>query len=349
MPCSLVRDDYLSQSSCALTTAGVKQLIFWAFGLVAIASVSLYIAYTFTPWPRALRVRLDYDGDSKEIAAMLASLVPPGVTAILDQPYDLNNPSVRLDVFHPADGAGPRTTVVWIHGGGWLSGSKSFVANYLKILAAKGFTVVGVGYSLAPGATYPTPVRQVNAALGYLVQNAARLQVDPSRIVLAGDSAGPQIALQVATLILQPSYAQLMGLRPTLAKDQFAGLLFYCGLYWIDPAEIGNHDFETELWAYSGTRDFMADKTFAKAWVMERLNGEFPPAFVSVGSEDGLRPQSIAFADTLEKAGVRVERLIFPTDHKPPLSHEYQFDLRRPEAQQALSQSVDFLKSLQRR
>lgn len=326
----------------------MKQIILWTFGLLTIASTALIVAYTFTPWPRALRVRWDYDGDGKAVAEMLAPLVPPGVTAILDQPYDPANPDVRLDVFHPAEGATARTTVVWIHGGGWLSGSKDFIANYARILASKGFTVAVVGYSLAPGAIYPTPVRQVNTALGYLVQNAARLQVEPSRIVLAGDSAGPQIALQVATLILQPSYAQIMGTQPTLKKDQLAGLLFYCGLYWIDPADIDNHYFQTELWSYAGTKDFMADRRFATAWVMDRLNGEFPPAFVSVGSEDGLRPQSIAFADKLEKAGVRVERLIFPADYKPPLYHEYQFDLRRPEAQQALARSVDFLESLRR-
>ena len=79
------------------------------------------------------------------------------------------------------------------------------------------------------------------------------------------------------------------------------------------------------------------------------LNGDFPPAFISVGSEDDLRPQSIALADALEKHGVRVERLIFPNDTQPPLYHEYQFDLDLPQAQQALVKSADFLKSLRRR
>jgi acetyl esterase/lipase len=324
----------------------VKQFILWAIGLLALASVALFVAYTYSPWPRALRVRFDYDRDSEAVAERLAPLVPPGIASIVDLPYEPSVSDARLDVFHPAGDAQARTTVVWVHGGGWLSGSKDFVANYLKILASKGFTVVGVGYSIAPGATYPTPVRQVNAALGYLVKNAARLQIDPSRIVLAGDSAGPQIALQVATMILQPSYAQLMGMQPTLEKDQLAGLLFYCGLYWIDPADVRNSYFEAELWAYSATKDFLTDKRFATAWVMDRLNGEFPPAFVSVGSDDGLRPQSIAFADKLEKSGVRVERVIFPADLKPPLYHEFQFDLRRPEARLALDKSVGFLRSL---
>ena len=338
----------LSGSSCAATTSDVKQIILWAFGLVAIASAVLILAYTYTPWPRALRIRFDYDRDSKATAERLAPLVPAGIRAILDQPYDPGNPDVRLDVFHPADDQPARTTVVWVHGGGWLSGSKDLVANYLKILASKGFTVVGVDYSLAPAATYPTPVRQVNTALGYLVKNAARLQIDPSRIVLAGDSAGPQIALQIATMVLQPSYAQLMNMQPTLTKDQLIGLLFFCGLYWLDPAEATNRYFEVELWSYSGTRNFLADEHFATAWVMDRIDGTFPPTFVSVGSDDGLRYQSIAFADRLEKNGVRVERLIFPTDVAPPLYHEFQFDLRRPQAQQALEQAAGFLRSLGR-
>ncbi len=325
----------------------MKQFILWALGLAVVASAALFFAYTYTPWPRALRVRFDYDGDSKTASERLAPLVPAGVTSTLDLPYEPSISDARLDVFHPPGTVPKGPTVVWVHGGGWLSGSKDLVANYLKILASKGFTVVGVGYSLAPGATYPTPVRQVNAALGYLVKNAARLKIDPSRFVLAGDSAGPQIALQVATMILQPSYAQLMDMQPTLKKEQLAGLLFFCGLYWIDPADVSNSYFQTELWAYSGTKDFLGDKRFATAWVMDRLNGDFPPTFVSVGSEDGLRPQSIAFADKLEKSGVRVARAIFPADLKPPLYHEFQFDLRREEARQALDKAVEFLKSLQ--
>lgn len=327
----------------------MKQVTFWIGGLLLLGVVAVVVAYLFTPWPRALRVRMDYDRDSRATAEALAPLVPPGVTSILDQPYDPANPDLRLDVFHPADNAGPRTTVVWVHGGGWLSGSKEFIANYAKILAAKGFTVAVPAYSLAPGATYPTPVRQVNTALGYLVQNAARLQIDPSRIVLAGDSAGPQIALQIATMVLQPSYAQVMNMQPTLKKDQLAGLLFYCGLYWLEPEDAKNSYFYTELWSYSGTKDFLTDKRFATAWVMDRLDGSFPPAFVSVGSEDGLRPQSIAFADKLEKAGVRVERVIFPTDVKPPLYHEFQFDLSRPQAREAFDKSIVFLDSLKKR
>ena len=120
-------------------------------------------------------------------------------------------------------------------------------------------------------------------------------------------------------------------------------------MYCMEPGDIDNPVLSTEFWSYSGTHDFLTDKRFATAWVMDRLNGNLPPAFISVGSEDDLRPQSIALADTLEKNGVRVERLIFPTDTQPPLYHEYQFDLDRPEARQALENRSTSSKSLRRR
>lgn len=323
-------------------------MLLWLVGVLGVCVVALGAVYVFTPWPRALHLRYEFDGDSDEAAQKLAKYVPTGVAAILDQPYDSDKSAVALDVYRPEGALQPRTTVVWIHGGGWLAGSKEQMGNYARILAARGFTVAMVGYSLAPGATYPTPVRQVNTALGYLVRNADRLGVDPSRLVLAGDSAGSQIALQVATLIVQPAYAQTMSIRPAITKDRLAGLLLYCGLYRMEKRDEEIGVLVTEYWAYSGTRDFLRDPRFATAWVMDRVNGDFPPAFVSVGNGDDLRPQSIALADALEKNGVRVDRLIFPEDHTPRLEHEYQFEFDRPAARQALDRSVEFLKSLRR-
>src|SRR5690606_17409491 len=114
----------------------------------------------------------------------------------------------------------PLPTVVWVHGGGWVAGDKSEVANYLRILAGHGYTVVGVNYPIAPRATYPTPTRRVNDALRHLVSHARRLHVDPTRIVLAGDSAGAHIAAQVAAITTVAGYAELVGIEPALAPEQ---------------------------------------------------------------------------------------------------------------------------------
>src|SRR5690606_861577 len=105
-------------------------------------------------------------------------------------------------------------TIVWIHGGAWISGSTGNVDPYLKILAAEGYTTVALGYGLGPEATYPTAVTQLNEALAYIDDHADEFSIDTTQIVLAGDSAGAQLASQMATLITNPAYADLVGIRP---------------------------------------------------------------------------------------------------------------------------------------
>lgn len=190
--------------------------------------------------------------------------------------------------------------MVWIHGGGWVSGGKGEVANYLKILAGRGYATVGVDYSLAPGSTYPTPVREVLAALEYLAREGERLNVDSTRLVLAGDSAGAQIAAQVANIVSAPSYSQTVGIASTVERDQLKGVVLFCG-----PNDNGTVNLEgafggflaTVLWSYSGTRTFADDQDFAAAYVLHRVTPDFPPAFVSVGNGDPLAPQSGALAE----------------------------------------------------
>ncbi len=64
---------------------------------------------------------------------------------------------------------------------------------------------------------YPLAVHQLNDALAYIDAHADELGVDPNQIVLAGDSAGGQLASQMATLMTSPDYADIMGITPALA------------------------------------------------------------------------------------------------------------------------------------
>src|SRR5271157_5223497 len=106
----------------------------------------------------------------------------------LNERYDTNDPDAVLDVYYPSEVENTERTlptVVWVHGGSFISGSKDQIANYLRALAAKNYTVVGVNYSLAPAKIYPTPILQVNAALAFLSKNGAGLHVDASKFFLA--------------------------------------------------------------------------------------------------------------------------------------------------------------------
>ena len=303
-----------------------------------------------TPWPSALLIRRVFTKGARETVAEMAPFVPEGVIAHLGLPYAPGGPDTTFDVFRPRDADGPLTAVVWVHGGAWLSGSSGDVEPYLRILAAEGFTAVGLNYTIAPEAAYPLAVQQLNSALAYLVAHADELGIDPSRIVLAGDSAGAQLASQLAALTTDPGYARLAGIDAALRPKQLVGVVLNCGVYDLDALAgltgITGWGFKTALWAYSGTQDWSDSPAGRTMSTLRHITPAFPPTFISGGNGDGLTAsQSLPMAAALHEVGVEVTELFWPADHEPALPHEYQFHLRLPEAQEALRATVAFLRA----
>lgn len=332
----------------------VFRIIVWLAASLLTLAVLGFVAWQVSPWPRAMLIRYAFYNDTLKIVAAQEKHVPPGIGSFRDERYDAADRDALLDVFFASDRAKADPslpTIVWVHGGGWVSGTKDQIANYAKVLAGRGFTVVSVNYSIAPEATYPTPVRQVNAALGYLSRNAARLNVNAANFVLAGDSAGSHITSQLANAITVADYAKAVGITPAISRVQLAGMVLYCGPYTTEGINLDGPFggfLNTVLWSYSGTKDFRGNAQFQTAWVLNYLTADFPPSFISAGNADPLLPQSIMLADKLSTLGVRVERLFFPKDYTPALPHEYQFDLDGDAGKLALERSIAFLTSLKR-
>jgi acetyl esterase len=316
-----------------------------SFAAVVTVAAVCFAVFKLSPWPSALYVRRGMDQGGIETAQALEKYVPAGIVAQRNEKYSANDPEAYLDVFSPSQADKPLPVIVWIHGGGWLAGSKDYIANYLMILAARGYTTVGVNYALSPEKIYPTPILQLNAALGYVARNAARLHVDPSRFFLAGDSSGAQIAAQMAALISEPSYAKVVDMAPSIDRAQLRGVILYCGLYdglALRGAKL-SWMLRTQLWAYFGTRDPLNDRRLEEFSVAQHLTSRFPPMFISVGNADWLTPQSLRFAEAASTLGVAVDSLFFAADHTPPIGHQYQFDLDADAGRLALERSVKFL------
>jgi len=317
---------------------------------LALLFAALVAAFVLSPWPGALLIRALFDHGAAQASARLVPHVPAGVVEHPGEVYDAASAEGRFDLFLPPPGArseGAPPLVVWVHGGGAVSGSRTDIANYARVLAGQGLAVATLDYSIAPEAIYPTPVRQVNAALGHLAAQASRWGLDGTRLVLAGDSAGAHIAAQVANLTVAPAYAQALGIAPALQPAQLRALLLFCGPYVMrssDAGGIGRWFLHTVLWAYSGTRHYESDPAFAgTANVIDHLTADFPPAFVSAGNADPLLPHSQALAARLQALGAPLQTLFFAPDHQPPLPHEYQFDLDGEDGRRALREAVDFV------
>lgn len=302
-----------------------------------------------SPWPSAMLIRTMFDRESARTAEELRAYTPAAdrIEERLDIAYREGDADATLDVFRPAS-AGQRAlpTVVWVHGGAWIAGDKSQLSNYLRIIADRGYTVVGINYSIAPQSVYPTPVLQGMAALGYLSEHSAELGVDPSQLVLAGDSAGAQIAAQLAAIATSPSYAQRVGIPAEIRPEQLSATLLACGAYDVTLADVEGpfaRFLRTVLWSYTGTRDYATDPETQAASVLNFVTVEFPATFLTVGNADALAPQSQALAERLGDLGVPLDALFFPEATEPGLEHQFQFNLELAGAREALERMIAFL------
>lgn len=290
-------------------------------------------------------------GARATVNEMLPYVPSSGVTDKLDVPVTVSSGNSTFDVFTPSDAPGALPTVVWVHGGAWISGSKTNIAPYLRILASHGYTTIGLSYPIAPEATYPTAVHDLNDTLAYISENAADLGVDPTQIILAGDSAGAQLASQLATITTNPAYAHLLGITPSLAASQLIGTILHCGVYDLDAmAELNGIEawgLKVALWAYTGTREWSDTAAGATMSTVNFVTEDFPPTFLSGGNGDALTwIQSVPMSTTLKNSGVDVTELFWPASHEPALPHEYQFHLDLADAHTALEHTVTFLDRL---
>ncbi|MFZ1744255.1 MAG: alpha/beta hydrolase [Pontixanthobacter sp.] len=102
--------------------------------------------------------------------------------------------------------------VLFVHGGGWKRGDKSMMTGSAKLShwLAQGYAVASTNYRLVPDATVEQQGADVATAIAYFRKNAARLGIDPDRIVLIGHSAGAHLVALVGT---DPSYFKAAGMK----------------------------------------------------------------------------------------------------------------------------------------
>lgn len=206
---------------------------------------------------------------------------------------------------HLPEGDGPFPVLIWIHGGGWHSGTKDvdFAQPYLRA----GFALASIGYRLTSGGScFPAPIEDCVAATAWFQRNASRWNIDCSRSGIFGHSAGGHLASLVALASVGATPFVQPDLRP-LAR----------ALIWSGPLnlarEAGGWPRSTFAWnpedAYC--RTFFPggayDEEFATwASASSYLSPAMPPALVIHGQEDELVPweQARDFAGKLRALGV---------------------------------------------
>ncbi|WP_052631162.1 alpha/beta hydrolase [Pseudoxanthomonas suwonensis] len=330
----------------------ILRLLAWLL-LALVLLVGAGLAWMkLSPVPAVMLIR--HHGAFSEVPGSLEAqtlLASGEVTVLRDVGYAPGggNPDTRMDVYRPGDASAPLPAVVWVHGGGFIDGTKDALEAYLPQLAVHGYVGIAIEYSKAPEQRYPVQVRQVMQALHHLQAHAEELHVDPSRIVLGGDSAGAHIAAQAALAIVDPDYAQATGLAPTIAANRLRGMLLFSGTYQflVGPQAKVAPDMERfgrlVRWAYLGEKDPDPDGQVRWTTLHQLVDGRFPPTLIVAGNGDPLAPQSQRMADALQAAGVPTQWMFFDGGQDEAYPHEFQFRFDTPGATRVLEATLESL------
>lgn len=129
------------------------------------------------------------------------------LTRIGDIPYlDSGSPAHTLDVHRPQRLAGLVPAVLYVHGGGFRILSKETHWMMAQTFAQRGYVVFNINYRLAPRHPFPTPLADVCCAALWVARNAQRFGGDPTRLIVAGESAGANLvsALALCSVFRRP-------------------------------------------------------------------------------------------------------------------------------------------------
>jgi triacylglycerol lipase len=224
-------------------------------------------------------------------------------------------PDVRLLVMNPPSATGDRGAVLHVHGGGMVIGTAdSAAADKPHLALAHDCVVVSVDYRLAPETPFPGPQEDNYAALLWLVQNAPDLGIDPSRIVILGESAGGGLA---ASLCLM---ARDRG-GPAIAGQ----VLIYPMLDWRtggpdDP--YGNAATGEFIWTreknrfgWESLRGAYQPGDGREGWFSPALAADLmglPATYIATGALDLFFDEDLEYARRLVASGVATELHVYP-------------------------------------
>lgn len=288
-----------------------------------------------------------------------------GVQVMRDLPYldpDDGSPDHRLDIYLPTAPAGdapgnphkvyqpPYPVVLYIHGGGFRVLSKDTHWVMALALARRGMLVFNINYRLSPKHPFPAALIDCCAALAYVARKAPALGGDLSRLVVAGESAGANLATALTLLMCMERpepWAQRafdLGLVPR-------AVLPMCGMLQVSDSQRFARRKPLPQWVQDRltevTHAYLQDPPATLAeladplLVLERgpsLARPLPPFFAGVGTRDPL-------LDDTRRLGQALARLQVPHEvrYYPGELHAFHALVYRPHAQTCWRDQFAFL------
>lgn len=326
----------------------IKSLL-WFLGILVLLALLVVIAFNVSPKPGALIIRHMFGSEVRITDSENYQKAQKNVTQIKDQHYPSRFKDNTFDVYIPKSSDEAFPVLFWIHGGGFVAGDKKGTEEFAARLASDAhIAIVSMNYEPAPESAYPNQLLQVSELVDSLKKNKLK-EIDLSKIMFGGDSAGSQIALQYAAAQTNENYRKSVGISCNLEKVALKGVISYCGpvnLKQMADIQSSNQFMKffvkTVAWSEIGTRNWKNSPKLGEISLVSHLTPDFPPTYITDGNAFSFQDQGIAFEKKLKELKVPVHGLFYK-ESKKEISHEYQFDYSLQESKKCYQQTLDFV------
>lgn len=230
--------------------------------------------------------------------------VSPNLTYLTASNYEL-----KLDIYKRRDTAGPQPTLIFIHGGGWVNGTKEQSLMAVMPWFEMGWNVVNVEYRLGKVALAPAAVEDCLCALRYIAAQAKTYDIDTTRLVVTGESAGGHLALTTGMI---PESAGLDRQCPGAPLPKVAAIIDWYGIVDVNDLLDGDNrkSYAVQWLGSLPNRDEVARRVSPMTYVRPGL----PPVLAIQGDADPTVPyqHSVRLTAALTKAGVANQLVTIP-------------------------------------
>jgi acetyl esterase/lipase len=211
---------------------------------------------------------------------------------------NVDGKDLYFDVYAPANPAPEKSPpVLMMHGGGYVSGKRSMFPDWSRWLSVRGYTVFDIDYRLAPPPTWNQAAQDAACALAWIAAHADKYHVAADRLLVAGQSAGAGLALQVAYGLGDGAVQSSCGGAVPQPKAVFA---IYppddFALGWNQNTKLGSQGARHLLRAYIGGSPEQYPDRYRAVSAIYHVRPGLPPTLIAAGEHDHLVP----FAGHLE-------------------------------------------------
>ena len=220
--------------------------------------------------------------------------------------------TLRIDLYRLPEVKGPTPTIIYIHGGAWMNGSKKggYGLSVMPQLVVRGYSFIAITYRLAPEAKFPAMIEDIKCNIRFLRAHAAEYNLDPTRFGILGNSAGGHLAALAAVTDERAGFDGAGGYAEQSSRVQVA-VDMYGPTDLTAPEITEKPEFKRMIQQVFGLTDSTSDLLW-RASPLFQVTPDDPPTLIVHGEQDTTVPlqQSQRFYDQLKAAGVPTELIL---------------------------------------